>query len=517
MGKPATILSFLLLLGTHEACSAPIPETGLWRDPRGEGPLVYLEASGDTLIAVLASLRPDGSARWWLASGSYGAHGLRAPLLEAERGSCYGCSPTPIVLRETGSELSVEMVTSVRGFLRIGGSEVREIERVDVGGVYREPRVFAGRGLAPALLPEPAGSWLVFGLEWRGAFFPRWFSDVVDFADASILGDPPLGIDALGQGRHDRAWWPLVLPDPDPPRHYRYQLTCRDQPGGATCTLLRESEETPPTTVFRDVSPLRFGSVITDLSGIALPPGFAMLRMPTRLEAPESGVWLDPERPGTGWLIDRVGENIAVLEVGFDADGRPSWWLAAAKLSADGTLRAERRRPFASSTGGELELAFTSLRTGRFEPGGVNRPLQRFAFGSGYSDQLLSQDQQLYHLPELTGRYALVPLRESAEGTLALADWPRLLRLGPGRRAGAISIWPMAWEDGLNGPRAAGALRCSATGCELEYESSAPWGTYVGAQPPTVMVRASFAPADLGKSQLFSRASRIMLLRLPEP
>lgn len=520
MVRRSTTLGALLALVVPAAVAAPRPETGFWHIPGSPGSLLFIEASGDTLVAVLADTGPQGAPRWQIAAGTLSAQGFRAALLEAERGSCLACAPLPPVLRDTGAELGLEFVTPVRAFLRIGGGAVQEIERADLGGLFREPRVFAGRGLTPALLPEPAGAWVVFGLEWRGGL-PRWFADRVEFGVAAVLGQPPQGIEAWGNGTLDRAWWPLVLPDPDPPVRYRYRFGCHERPGGATCELLRESDATPLTTVLRDLSPLRFGSVSADLSGLPLPPGFAMLRMPTRVAAPEGGFWLDPERPGTGWLIDRAGENLAVLEVGFDASSRPSWWLATGKLDRHGTLRATRIRPPPASAEGEaLSLRFASLRAARLESPGADRRLQRFAFGSGYSDLAFVEDGQTHYLPDPAGVFALLPLREAGEGSIVLADWPRLVRIAAGRREGGARIWTVFWEDGPNGPRAAGSLRCpppTGTGCELEYESSPPWGTYVGAQPPATLVRARLAAADLGRSQLLALEAGIVLLRTLDP
>ncbi len=515
-----TILGLLFLLGAPAVRPAPLPETGFWQDAGGSQRILFLEASGDTLVVVLAEAGAEATPRWFIASGTLGAAGFRATLLEAERGGCLACPPTPTVLRDTGSELSLELLTPVRGFLRIGGGPVREIERANLAGAYREPRVFAGRGLAPALLPEPAGAWIVFGLEWRGGL-PRWFSDRVDFAAASLVGDPPLGIEAQGSGRHDRAWWPLVLPDPDPPVHYRYRFACSELPGGASCQLLRESDATPLTTVLRDLSPLRFASGSVDLAGLSLPPGLAMLRMPRRFALPESGFWIDPERPGTGWLIEATGEDIVVLELGFDPLARPSWWLARGKPGRDGVLSTMRTRPPPAAANGEpLTLVFSSLRTARLQPAGLNRRLQRFAFGSGYTDLILPEDGQPIHLPSFPGGYALLPLRENADGSLELADWPRLARIGSGRLEDGARIFPLSWEDGPGGqPREAGVLRCPAAtgvGCELEYEAAPPWGTYVGAQPPTVTVRTRLAPGDLGTSRLQDRTAGLVLLRLPD-
>lgn len=519
MVPPWTILGLLFLLDVLAARAAPLPETGFWQGVGGSQRILFLEASGDTLVAVLAEAGAEGTPRWFIASGTLGPAGFRAALLEAERGGCLACPPTPTVLRDTGSELYLEMLTPVRGFLRIGGGPLQEIERANLAGAYREPRVFAGRGLTPALLPEPAGAWIVFGLEWRGGW-PRWFSDRVDFAAASLVGDPPHGIEAQGNGRHDRAWWPLVLPDPNPPVHYRYYFACSERPGGASCQLLRGSDATPLTTVLRDLSPLRFTTGSVDLAGLTLPPGFAMLRMPQRFALPESGFWIDPERPGTGWLIEGAGEDLVVLEVGFDALARPSWWLARGKLGRDGAVSGMRHRPPPAAANGEpLTLVFSSLRTARLQPADLNRRLQRFAFGSGYTDLILFEDGQPLHLPSFPGGYALLPLRENIDRSLDLADWPRLARLGTGRLEHGARIFPLSWEDGSGEPREAGVLRCPAAngaGCELVYEASPPSGTYVGAQPPIVTVRAWLAPGDLSTSRLEARTAGLVLLRLPD-
>lgn len=520
MASRAIPLLVLFSLAPVAALPAPRPEVGFWQIVNAPGPMLFIESSGDTLLAVLADVEPSGNPRWQIAAGPFSAQGFRASLMEAERGSCLTCAPLPTQLRDAGVELRLEFVTPVRGFMRIGSEGVQEIERADLGGSYREPRVFAGRGLAPALLPEPLGSWIVFALEWRGGL-PRWFSDRIDFGGAAILGDPPQGFAAAGHGTLDRAWWPLVLPDPDPPVHYRYRFGCQERPGGASCELFRESDATPLTTVFRDLSPLRFGTVSVDFAGLSLPPAFAMLRMPPRIALPEAGFWLDPERPGSGWLIDRAGENLAVLEVGFDSLSRPSWWLATGKLDQSGLFRAARTRPPPATAEGEtLSLGFSSVRAARLAIDGAgDRHLQRFAFGSGYSDLALLQDGQVFHLPRFEGRYALLPLRESAEGHIDFADWPRLIRIGPARSEGGERVWTLFWEDGPSGAREAGTLRCplpAESACELAYESSPPWGTYVGAQPPTLTVRVRLGPADLGRNQAIAREAGIVLIRLSE-
>lgn len=80
-------------------------------------------------------------------------------------------------------------------------------------------------------------------------------------------------------------------------------------------------------------------------------------------------------------------------------------------------------------------------------------------------------------------------------------------------------MWTLFWEDGPSGPREAGTLRCplpAESACELAYESSPPWGTYVGAQPPTFTVRARLEPQDLGRNHAIAREAGIVLIRLSE-
>ncbi|MDW8479265.1 MAG: hypothetical protein RML12_04720 [Xanthomonadales bacterium] len=283
MGRRAWL--FALAFAVAKGAPAIEPETGLWWRAASPEWMLFLDRSGRDVVAVVIDRDAAGAPRWRLASGALSGAGFSAPLLAFRNGSCLTCPHRPPEVLATGLVLSFEAVSPVRGFLRIGDGPVEQVERLAFAGSHRGPRLLAGRGLDPALLPDPAGAWVVAGLEWRFGL-PRWYGDLVLFAAPAVAED---GFGAEGEGRIDRPRWSFAGPDPDPPKPYRYRFGCRAQPGGALCDLVRWSEETPAETVFRWLSPLDFGTQAARLPLAALPPGVALHRLPTPAARPRAG------------------------------------------------------------------------------------------------------------------------------------------------------------------------------------------------------------------------------------
>ncbi|MDW8479264.1 MAG: hypothetical protein RML12_04715 [Xanthomonadales bacterium] len=213
-----------------------------------------------------------------------------------------------------------------------------------------------------------------------------------------------------------------------------------------------------------------------------------------------------------------------MIELGYDAAGRPAWWVACGRIDATLRFRAPRGEALPGAdpacatvkeagSAGELVLDFRGSRAARLAPGVLERGLERFAFGQGYCGLSLPHGGRLLPVPELSGRHLLLLAEEGPEG-LRLNDWPRVVRLEPQRRR-ASGVAPCEWrvlrEDGPAGAQPPGVLRCPGApgedSCRLVLPATPPWGSFAGVLDPVPTVEARLLPVDLGPGGAVSHGS----------
>lgn len=162
-----------------------------------------------------------------------------------------------------------------------------------------------------------------------------------------------------------------------------------------------------------------------------------MVAHPALAYRPESGLWFDPERPGTGYTIDVQDRSIGILATSYDSLGTPVWYLSAgamvSSVNESGNIVFNRylgyfdrysngsspRMPWraperTAGLGGAVALVFDPIDEGRAQITweGVTRTIRRLDVqrGDGNTSNMLSR---------LLGRWGLTILRRDVDGPFA--------------------------------------------------------------------------------------------------
>ncbi|MDX1568998.1 MAG: M12 family metallo-peptidase [Xanthomonadales bacterium] len=94
---------------------------------------------------------------------------------------------------------------------------------------------------------------------------------------------------------------------------------------------------------------------------------------PARSLRPNGGLWLNPDRPGTGLDIQNFGNQLSALWYTYEPDGQPVWYFSAGELDGH-RYRAELLRFNLDETGtatgtsvGSIQLDFSDSRVAEFQ------------------------------------------------------------------------------------------------------------------------------------------------------
>ncbi len=123
-----------IVIGGDVACTARFmppsadPESGWWWAPSEPGRAYSIELRDDRLMIAAYDYRADGSAVWYLGSGSWDGFGLTTTLTEYAGGS------KPPAERDSAGTISLAFASSARGTLARSGGKTLAIERYPVGG-----------------------------------------------------------------------------------------------------------------------------------------------------------------------------------------------------------------------------------------------------------------------------------------------------------------------------------------------------------------------------------------------
>lgn len=145
---------------------------------------------------------------------------------------------------------------------------------------------------------------------------------------------------------------------------------------------------------------------------------------------PERGMWFNPDRPGHGLDLNRVGDRMFAVWFTYEEDGTPAWYFADAPFDGNAWTAALHRFTWngeaaRSTRVGELAITFQSARRAVFSwrlygrsgseaitscvgedtciPGGLDTPLDRtghwFApLEPGWGDTLMTKGDILLHV-----------------------------------------------------------------------------------------------------------------------
>lgn len=153
---------------------------------------------------------------------------------------------------------------------------------------------------------------------------------------------------------------------------------------------------------------------------------------------PETGLWFDPNEPGTGFVFEVQGGILAGFYFGYDAVGESQWYLISGTLMSvedDNSIQWRLTAPALLYTGGraitepyvplgppisigEITIDFSSRNRGAFSiNGSPSFPIQSFSYGSSLHDIF---QESGYKVPDIEGQWVLVYTERSTETTFGL-------------------------------------------------------------------------------------------------
>lgn len=135
---------------------------------------------------------------------------------------------------------------------------------------------------------------------------------------------------------------------------------------------------------------------------------------PAQAFTPESGWWWNPDEPGRGYNIEIQDDVLTIAAYGYDADGFPVWFTAAAQMIGNERVEAEfdyfeapalagdcLACPYAGQPfdflgeGGLLDIEFIDTITARLTWDGGDMIIERFNFALGDLIQRMRGEWQL--------------------------------------------------------------------------------------------------------------------------
>jgi serine protease len=107
-----------------------------------------------------------------------------------------------------------------------------------------------------------------------------------------------------------------------------------------------------------DIEPL------TGIPGVPCTPGAAAAEDPAKyLGTSISGTWFDPQRSGEGWVVQAIGNNLAVYYwFTFDPDGNQAWFGGAARLVDGSLVLTDAQQPVGGRFGPGFSPSQVTLR-----------------------------------------------------------------------------------------------------------------------------------------------------------
>lgn len=151
---------------------------------------------------------------------------------------------------------------------------------------------------------------------------------------------------------------------------------------------------------------------------------------------PETGIWFNPDEPGSGFMFEIQNRMLAGYYFGYDSEGRPAWYLISGLLefaekdnltwsltaplfgfqggSCIGCLYQEPGEP---DSAGTITIEFITRATARFTVDGETwHRSQSFTYGTGGEVVFPGSD---YPMPNLDGQWLMIVYDREAEMNLS--------------------------------------------------------------------------------------------------
>lgn len=320
------------------------PYEGAW--VTGEGKLTYLnwvqpgsglmmDQQGDTLVVALFTYNEKGAPVWYLASGPIKAGNFDQPAYKYADGSYFTCMHRTPVASEA-FDLRLMFIAKTLAYMQIGDSAPIPIRVLPSGSFWTRvmpEREKLGQHGEPVIW-DAAGRWVLVEINDRSGFEQQLdlvYGPILDPGGANVHKD----VDVFENGLFYGCYAPF-----------------RNETAHSTCTLDRQQEDSlialfsafwgdqtpesvtgyvgPPNT---DSSNIRGNRVVRMFRLTASPqrnvPFFESRALPI-----ESGAWIVPGEPGSGFFLIRQNQTLFFTIYTYNAEGEAIWYQGSGEIEA---------------------------------------------------------------------------------------------------------------------------------------------------------------------------------------
>lgn len=409
---------------------AVTPYEGTWVAGSGSGPFenwvksgsgLLIDVQDDTLVAGLFTYdEQTGAPVWYLASGEVENGVFEAPAYRYTGGSCLGCTHVEPVASESVN-LRLEFTGKAVGYLSLNGAAPVPIR----------------------VLPFDSPRWTQF----RGANMTHGWYAMFDLTGRwiAVAADKSRNFSIQLDLKPQLIQFPIPPPGTNGPAYFssEFGLGCGASLSGegtATCTVAQNSDTFLQLFIvyWGDLTPLSatgfFGDgaagSASNVRGDELVHMFRLTAPPEEGEPPlsgralpiESGVWVIPGKPGSGFFFERQNDTLVFVVFTYDEAGNPIWYqgsgeiigdtveASAYQFTASSGIAAEYLGPPISSEPVSFTFTFSSYTTADVDfAGDVSFPIEAFAFDSPGFRQFGEPDPfGQPHLYDLSGEWIFV-------------------------------------------------------------------------------------------------------------
>lgn len=449
-----------------------VPAEGQWFNRSEPGSGLTIERQGDILAVTVYTYDEDGLPIWGQATGSYqGGEIFEAPLLAFQGGSPLESSSFSSA--EVGNQRNIRLrfFGDVYASLSIDGSEPQPIVPLQFGWHPQGVNIVSPFEEVNYLIPDIDAAWYLVPRDFESDYAIRFEGNGVSlFLDPIPEHHPLEGIIpafkyATGELTNfdcDTTARTPELPDAcrmpaqdavsmeGKPGRYMFPVSGIDWHVWRGRLYFREPGDPVSREEFSEPQPLSRQFVVNRLGISAYEVFDGDFESPGHSFAPSDGMWWNPDRPGSGLVLEMKESVLAVTLFTYDANGDPIWYLASGNMETPRRFSGEilefgEGKPIASRdvahfqpeivNSREIAIDFHSANFATVAIGnGESFEIQAINFGHQSSPrvQLRRGDGSLADrtFPDLTGYWAFAALNPEVDRTVSLMIAPPVNQQG---------------------------------------------------------------------------------------
>lgn len=406
----------------------PYPAMGIWFDPEQPGTGFMFEVQNGTLVGYYSLYDGAGQPIWYLLAGNLelepeSGEGwvLETDLERYEGGACLSCPFQSPVVGTPGGEIRLTFPHRGEGRFQIDHGPERPLKPF----LHGVPAFYPFMPESDALVPDLEGQWVLAMTEERSVDYLNPINPTRDHALVQLSRQTDVPSTELS---YQVQRLPPQGASPDTEiedfgvlRCERTELACRleiDHPS--------YSGIIPLTTIGHDrlvyFNPDgHFGQAYRLTHSLQETPEADAPKVPL----PEPGIWFDPALPGTGFMFEVQGRQLAGYYFVYHPDGNPLWYLIVGTLESGDSieggwkLEAELERyengaclncPYQpahlAGTDGLIQMEFSGRNQGRFRIDGNDwQSLHAFTYGVPIAWPFTPASDTV--MPDLSGTWIL--------------------------------------------------------------------------------------------------------------